>query len=1653
MVCVSINFATRHFLRGYSMQPTTKLGRWTLVIFLLFFMSACGKSEHDKETSKETMGPEQAPPIETADSEQTEETSVPINTKKIDEAIATWLKDQPKQADQAIDKAPTPHIAFQSPGFLLARDSAQGIEVETVNVDELQLELIRVPKVHLSNFVFGNHNLSNTTIAANALRQILDADATVAWQGSVVINHTADESKSTMLPVQEVMHDLPPGLFALVASNSADTQPMLPSRIDGWARDWSRRWDQLPIKWILNTNISIAATQHEKGMLVNVRALDSAEPLVDAGTQIYTRNGEVVFSQSSDAEGWIEVPEPVARGRRAHRPSHLVVEHGEDFAFLSLVDNPLDLSQFNIGGRLVSKRADVYLFSDRGIYRPREKVYVHALVRDQDGRNTVKGAFDIALFQPNGRQQLRKPIELKDLGSLSTVLELPNDAVRGVWRVAVMHRGESTSAAQIEIDVQDFIPERMKVELLPLSKGVLGEAVAFELQADYQYGAPANAAGVEADATALTVRGAEVPLPDWDGFLFGDALQRLPSQSIETQTQPTDAEGRATVALVPTKPTFPETNNNWRAAQPKRVLLNVGVQEPGGRTTKASSSTFMVSPVPAIAIRPNFRRFVSSDVGAEYEVRMLSPNLTEGPTDNLRWGLYRIENKWQFDRNSRRWRRQEVNTPFLAEGRVETDSEHPNRGIIKLDPQDWGRYVIVVSDPEQRVYVRQTFFSGWRSSADSRTPDLLELHTDQQEFSPGDVVKVGMDAPFAGQGTVTVWTDEPIYSRNIRFDEGRTVFELPSSDAWTPGVYVVISAIRPLGEVGSTENNSLSIDQYLPARSMGVLHLQANSERQLQVTLPPDSTLTPRQTRSLEFSVPELANESAYAIVQVVDEGILQLTNFSTPDPGRLFFAKRALLADFYDPYNALIRGDGPISALRSGGDTQGGSLGSSLDAIPTRSVVLHAGPVALDANGRAQVPLEIPDFNGRLRTMVTVWTDERFGSAEGYWVVRDPVVAEAIFPRFVGPGDDVEAIIHLDNTTQDQLRLTLDARGDGAVATAFEAVELVLDGGESRQLALPLTGRHVGVGDVFLNLEVEGLQTLERQWSLSVQYLGTPIALGSEPQAFPPGQTVSFDLGFTRSLQAEGRSGYFLVEQANPFLLPEHSAASLVNSLINYRWTCSEQTASQTTPLLLAYEIDPVFTTRMIRQALRNADPEAWLQARVDRILARQSRNGAIGLWSEGDGLVDPSLAAQLIEMLAYARSAQLFVPEDALTSGFQWAVGLIQESDEPGPLKNAAMARMLNAMAPHSPRLVRLARVLADEAQSMDLLSATYLALALGKFGDEARASELMSIIKELPENSGYAYRPYYASKGAQMAQMAANLHELGLDTEAQSLLNRFRVYIERQGNGYRLSTNEQGHLLRAQLMAADQSPAEVIWKGDRYSSRVGSMIIPLDADDLGPEQTSLSITSAFEKPLMVGLEMEAIPERESVLQSQRGQMSIERHVCSLDGDKHYVDGLNHARINDRFMVMVDVTLNPIQNPSMRQLMIIDPMPAGFQIESIITDSIRNEWYPWLPVLTRADVKEAQDTGFFAARLITPPRLLTGPRRARPKTLRFAYIARATTAGEYLATQAVAEDMYDSTVRASSGGRPVQVWSANVQNAPTQQTNAQTDCRQMFK
>ncbi|PLN16246.1 hypothetical protein CWM87_29040, partial [Klebsiella pneumoniae] len=333
-------------------------------------------------------------------------------------------------------------------------------------------------------------------------------------------------------------------------------------------------------------------------------------------------------------------------------------------------------------------------------------------------------------------------------------------------------------------------------------------------------------------------------------------------------------------------------------------------------------------------------------------------------------------------------------------------------------PVEWGSYRLEVKGPDD-VVSSVRFWAGysWQDNSEgagAARPDRVTMKLDKPSYKPGDTIRLHIAAPAAGKGYAMVESSEgPLWWQEIDVPAEGMDLSIPVDKTWNRhDLYLSTLVVRP----GDKSRSAT------PKRAVGLLHLPLGDEnRRLTLALEAPDKMRPNQplTVKVKASVKEgEAPKQVNVLLSAVDSGVLNITDYATPDPWNAFFGQKRYGADIYDIYGQVIEGQGRVASLRFGGDGDELKRGGKPPVNHVTIVAQQAQPVVLNDQGEGTVTLPIGDFNGELRVMAQAWTADDFGSSEDKVVVAAPVIAELNTPRFLASGDTTRLALDLSNLT-----------------------------------------------------------------------------------------------------------------------------------------------------------------------------------------------------------------------------------------------------------------------------------------------------------------------------------------------------------------------------------------------------------------------------------------------------------------------------------------------------------------------------------------------------------------------------------------------------------------------------------------------------------
>ncbi|MEM8740776.1 MAG: MG2 domain-containing protein, partial [Pseudomonadota bacterium] len=511
----------------------------------------------------------------------------------------------------------SPALRFTGRDYILARTPDASIPIVTVNLAEVDLQIHRVGSRNLMPILqSGTLGAALNTYDVGRIAERLGA---AVWTGTAEVaqpvGQGVNEDVTTALPIGDALAAFEPGVYVMTARIPGDTE----------------LWRDAATQWFVVTDLGLATVKGSDGLHVMVRGLGNAAARDGVTLTLIAQNNEVLGSATTDARGYARFAPGLTRGEGGMQPALLTAEDAAgDFVFLSLADAAMDLSDRGVEGRVAPPPVDVFVATERGIYRPGETVHATVLARDGLARAVTGLPLTAIIRRPDGVEHARLVLPDTGAGGRSLSLTLPAAALRGGWQIALHADPKAPPLARTSVLVEDFIPERIDFEL-SLAEGPvsLDNLPSLGIEARYLYGAPGADLSIEGEVTLSGTRA----LPGWPGVLFG-----LEDEAVYPVSEPlgparTGPEGRAELTLAPPQP--PEVT------RPFELTATVRLAEGSARPVERSLTRPVTPRGATLGIRPLFEESVEEGGLARFEVLAVGPDLSAIDMPRLGWTLSR----------------------------------------------------------------------------------------------------------------------------------------------------------------------------------------------------------------------------------------------------------------------------------------------------------------------------------------------------------------------------------------------------------------------------------------------------------------------------------------------------------------------------------------------------------------------------------------------------------------------------------------------------------------------------------------------------------------------------------------------------------------------------------------------------------------------------------------------------------------------------------------------------------------------------------------------------------------------------------------------------------------------------------------------------
>lgn len=1456
-------------------------------------------------------------------------------------------------------------VGFASRGSLLPTRLAEGLPVIALNVDKVDVEFFRIKPESLPAFLSSWEGSSSLqSYESNELLPMAD----LVYGGRFDLNPARNTRETVLLPISGLKPLQQPGVYLAVMRASGTYNYSQPATL------------------FTLSDIGLSVHRYSNRLDVFTQALEGGKALNGIDLELYDDKGRVVGQGKTDNAGHAELPLPA-------KAEVLLAHQGEQTSLLRLNSAALDLAEFDITGPQAHP-LQFFIFGPRDLYRPGEVVLLNGLLRDNDGKTVKPQPITVEVRRPDEQVSRKFVWEADASGLYQYQLQLSDEAPTGRWQL-VYDLGDGKPQIH-EFQVEDFLPERMALELKG-SDAPLAPDASFDVDINgrYLYGAPASGNRLTGQ---LYVRPLREAVPGLPGYQFGSVSEEELSQDLEIEDSTLDAKGELELNI----------DSQWaKARSPLQLILQASLQESGGRPITRR----LIQPVWPAEQLPGLRGLfdgeaTDGDGPVEFELLMADKDGHKLAAENLKVRLARERRDYYWSYSDNDGWSNHYNEKFLNLSEETVSVKKDSTAKISF-PVEWGPYRVEVEDPSTGLISSVRFWAGyrWQDNAEGGAvrPDQVKLALDKPAYADGDTAKVTVTPPSAGKGYLLVESSEgPLWWQEIDVPAEGKAFDIPLDKKWARhDLYVSALVIRP----GERKAN------VTPKRAVGVLHLPLDrSQRKLALAVTAPEKMRPKQPLKLKINAKNADGsvpKDVHVLVAAVDVGILNITEYKTPDPFAGLFGRKAYGADQMDIYGQLIEaGRNRLASLAFGGDAalaKGGKRPQTSVTI----VALQSAPVTLNEQGDGEVSVDIPDFNGELRIMAQAWTDERYGMAEAKTVVAAPLIAELSAPRFLAGGDQTKVALDLSNLSGKAQKLSVQVSTEGQLSlpNGDESKSIQLAQGQRTTLQIPVRAQG-GFGQGLIKVTVQGLdlpgETLppfSREWTIGVR--PAYPAMLKQYRAVLKDQVWTLPEGALEAFEPAGREALLSVSSRPPLNLGEQ-----IRALKAYPYGCLEQTASGLYPSLYA---DAAVLKRLGLEGEPDAVRKRKIELGIERLLGMQRYNGSFGLWGS-DGEEEYWLTAYVTDFLLRARDQGFAVPPDALKKANERLLRYLQERNqiEVNYSENAehtrfavqAYAGLVLARSQQAP-LGALRSLFDRRTDARSGLPLIQLSIALEKMGDKPRADQALMAGLAAKRKAN----DWLADYGSPLRDQALILSLLEENKLAQDKVEERLFALSDQVAASRyLSTQERNSLFMAGRDLLGKPEAK--WAATLSS---GTQNRELSNDQPGVKLDSsvlaspLTVQNGGSETLYQQMTISGYPVQAPTPGGEN--LSIRRDYLGMDGEPLNLNGLKSGEL-------VLVHLQVKSKERVPDALVVDMLPAGLEIENqnlaqsaASLEDASESVKQWRQSMENAGLKhqEFRDDRYVAAIDLQGF-----------NTVDLLYLARAVTPGTYRVPPPQVESMY---------------------------------------
>ena len=1249
---------------------------------------------------------------------------------------------------------------------------------------------------------------------------------------------------------------------------------------------------------VLASNLGlIAKIGADNNLHVMVNDLITALPVNEVSVDVYDYQLQVINSGNTDQNGDASI-------HCTRRPFLIIARKDKDRNYLKLNDgNSLSLSSFDVSGNSPEKGIKAFVYGERDVWRPGDSIFLSLFIKDMTNDIPADHPVQFELINP---QQQRVDNQIQKAGGKNLLVfrtKTSPDAMTGNYQALFKIGGASFIK---RVRVETVKPNRLKINLTFPAEILSSRGSTATLNVKWLNGSVAKNLKTSVE---YILKHAKTEFEKYRQYVFDDPVSEFYSETVNIFDNSIDENGNASVKFDP--------GDDLKAPGMLTALFTTKVQETGGDES-IIQTICKYAPYPVfVGINlPGLKgksRMLFTD--ADNEVRIVTVDEKGKPVrDEVEVSVYKLSYRWWWesdDENLAYYISNRIHKPVMTRT-LTTGLDGEGSFTFNIDKKEWGRYLIRATSAEghssgKMLLVDWPWEYGMKGNAEGAT--LLAISTDKEKYAPGDDISLSFPSMENARAIITIENSTGILDEiRVPCRKGNTEVRLKAKPEMAPNVYAYVSVIQP---------HSQSIND-MPVRLYGVIPVMVED---------PGTRLTPQLTvadeirsrKPFSIGVSEASRQSMTYTLAIVDEGLLDITGFKTPDPWNYFYAREALGVMTWDLYDYVLGAFGGTldRIMAVGGDE------ALIDKTANKAqrfvpVVRFLGPFSLEQGKTNTHTITLPQYTGSVKVMVIAGNDRAFGSTDKSVLVKDPLMVLVTAPRVISPSEKAALPVSLFVQKDGIREITLKAEANDLIKFEESSKIISVSGtGEYDNEFIFTAGEKTGVGKIKVTATGGG-ETSVYELELDIR---SPNPAESRAEIKILKQGEKWETSF-KPFGIEGSNAAMLEASS----LPSVNLEKRLDYLLHYPYGCSEQITSAAFPQLWLKELaanDPSIadeSSRNVKEAIRE-------------LVSRQMANGGITLWP-GNYQPDNWVTSYAGHFMLEAERMGYNIPAGFRQKWISYQRKAAQEwhfDTRYDYFATEQAYRLFSLALAGQPEKGAMNRL--RETATIPALARWLLAAAYAVTGKPEAAGDLLDV-----RNTETESRYYYYFYGSRLRDNAIILYTLTLMKNQEQALPLLTEICESLNQDTWYSTQSVAWGLFAYMKWAETLPVDknkplqlkINLNGESSGQTISARQVWKKELKMINGNNSLTVENNSENPAYVTLICKGIPLQSDVTKAENG---ISMKVDYLNPDRNPIDPKELVQGTD-FMMVVKVTntsMTRLSNLALNQM-----VPSGWEIRN---------------------------------------------------------------------------------------------------------------------